>query len=196
MRARLLVPFAAVAVVLAGAPAARADTVLGSASCPTAPGVGCSGLSGYGGLLVWTSYDAEAKLYRLWALTAPGGAPAALPVSGRREPFNADAGPDATGAPVAVYARCGGDPGGPRRGCGLFEFDPARGRESRLLEAIAVPAPATASIWRKQIAFSGARSADGLRHPTLCTLARRSSCQTLPAGPPGARPSRPGDGVQ
>ena len=196
MRARVLVPVAAVALLLVGAPATRADTVLGSASCSTAGDVGCSGLSGYGDLLVWTSYDAGAKLYRLWALTAPGGAPAALPVPGRREPFNADAGPDAAGAPVAVYARCAGDPGGPRRGCGLFEFDPARGRESRLLEAIAVPAPATASIWRNRIAFSGARSADGLRHPTLCTLGRRSSCHTLPAGPPSARPSRPGDDVQ
>jgi hypothetical protein len=196
MRARVVVPVAALALLLAGAPATRADTVLGSAACSPTGDVGCSGLSGYGGMLVWTSFDAGAKLYRLWAIAAPGGAPAALPVAGRRAPFNADAGPDATGAPVAVYARCAGDPGGPRRGCGLFEFDPARGRESRLLEAVAVPAPATASIWRNRIAFSGARSADGLRHPTICTLGRRSSCRTLPAGPPSARPSRPGEAVQ
>lgn len=76
-------------------------------------------------------------------------------------------------------------------------LDPASG----LYRLVAVrsngAAPLFASIWRDRIVYSAARGADGLRHPTVCTLTGRpSSCRVLPAGPAGGRPRARTTGAQ
>jgi hypothetical protein len=193
---------AAVVVALAlgaGAASAPADVVLGSATCSPASGSlsGCAGVSAYGDALLWTSFDPASRLYRLVAVRSSGAPPAVLPTAGRPVPFEADLGPDASGRPVAVYSRCAGEVGGPPKGCGLYRTDLATGRETRVLAGVTAPAPLPASIWRDRIAYSGPRAADGLRHPTVCTLTGgRRSCRALPAGPAGGRPRAPTTGPQ
>jgi len=198
MFGRIVVAIGA-ALAVAGPAVANADTTLGTVTCfPQGGGAtGCSGLSGYRDALVWTRYDAASGLYRLVGITAPGAAARVLPVAGRREPFNADVGPDGAGRAVAVYARCAGDPGAPAKGCGLFKLDLASGRESRMLAGVAAGSPAAVSIWRDDVVFTGTRAGDGLRHPTLCLVAKQgASCHTLPAGPAGGRPTAASTGVQ
>jgi hypothetical protein len=94
-----------------------------------------------------------------------GGAPARVPVAPRSAPFDADLGPDARGRPTAVYSRCRTEPRGgwhdaglaweTSRGCDLFRFDFAAGRERR----IAGPSRGDASeflpsLWHGRLAFT------------------------------------------
>ena len=198
-RTVLLVAGAVLALTGAAATAA-ADVVVGSAECTTASGPlsGCAGVSAYeeheGAL---EQPRSASGLYRLVAVRSHGAAPSVLPVAGRPVPFDADLGPDASGHPVAVYGRCAGEVAGPPKGCALYRTDLATGHEAHVLAHVVAPAPLFASIWRERIVYSGARGADGLRHPTVCTLTGRpSSCRVLPAGPAGGRPRARTTGAQ
>ncbi|MGZ8634912.1 MAG: hypothetical protein ACXWZZ_13810, partial [Solirubrobacteraceae bacterium] len=189
----------AVLALIASAATAAADVVVGSAECTTASGPvsGCAGVSAYGDAVLWSSLDPASGLYRLVAVRSNGAAPSVLGVAGRPVPFEADLGPDATGHPVAVYSRCAGEVAGPPKGCALYRTDLLTGHEAHVLAHVVAPAPLFASIWRDRIVYSAARGADGLRHPTVCTLTGRpSSCRALPAGPAGGRPRARTTGAQ
>ena len=78
--------------ILAAAPVARADTVIGTVAAPTP-------VSAYGGRLAWSSFDPATKRYAL--LTQFGGTTTPVPVATRGVPFDVDLGPDQNGDTVA-----------------------------------------------------------------------------------------------
>ena len=113
------------AVLLAGfafAAPARADTAIGKVARPTP-------VSGSDGHLLWSEYDAAARLYYL--VQRFQGNIARLPVKPRSVPFDVDVGQDAGGQPVAAYSRCRREPPGrdPRTGNALTQMPQwSRGR--------------------------------------------------------------------
>jgi hypothetical protein len=120
------------------------------------------------GLAVWSAWSPQERVYRL-AASREGGPAFVLPVAPRRVPFDADLGPDRHGRPVAVYSRCRREP--PRdgfrglqvglpdytrgRGCNVWRYDFARGRERPVRGAgrrrVSEYLP---SIWRERLAFA------------------------------------------
>ena len=164
-RCRASTPAVVIALVtatLVAPPPARAAEVVAEPIRPTA-------VAAHGDRLAWSQFDRATGDYRL--MTRFAGATSAVPVAGRAVPFDVDLGPDAEGAVVAVYSRCRVEPrrGVPRvrawrsgtpqwstgRGCDLFAFSFATGRETRL----GSPSTAGASeflptIWRKRVAFA------------------------------------------
>jgi hypothetical protein len=96
-----------VVLVFAGCGGTRHPVTTPSASGASvgaiASGAGVSGLSAYGGHLVFNRrQDGRYRLYH-WH----DGRLDALPLPARRTPFDADAGPDEQGHPVVVYSDCG-----------------------------------------------------------------------------------------
>ena len=83
-------------------------------------------VAAYDGTVVWSSYDAAAKDFRL-VLSKDGGAPAALPVAPRATPFDVDLGTNANGSTYAVYTRCGA-------GCDIYRLSLATGVETHLTQ--------------------------------------------------------------
>jgi hypothetical protein len=79
-----MLPFALAAVTLAALPSSA------------------TGVTAYGGHIVWSEQDAGAWVLREWY----AGRTRRLPVRPRAVPFDADAGPDAHGRAVVVYSRC------------------------------------------------------------------------------------------
>jgi hypothetical protein len=159
-RLRLLLGLA-VLLVAAGAPGANATEEV------VAPAPGATGLTAYGGHVVWSQPDPATGLWQLEQWHA--GHVARLPVAERAVPFDADAGPDARGRPVVVYSRCRHEPAGgsPRgvyfgtgvwslaRGCDIFETSLRSGTSRRLREiSTASASETTPSIWRGAIAFA------------------------------------------
>ncbi|MDX6688546.1 MAG: hypothetical protein QOG15_3 [Solirubrobacteraceae bacterium] len=152
-------------------PAQAADTVL-------APAADTAGITAYGGHVVLSRRDASTNR---WALVRwHAGVFDVLPVPERSVPFDADAGPDATGDPVVVYSRCAQDPpnlsgspggtdfgAGPApdwqtaRGCDVYELSLSGTPTEHKLTAAssASRSETTPSIWRGGLAF--ARHADG-----------------------------------
>ena len=94
-----------IVAVLAAPAVARAEFTVAETTRPTP-------VSAYAGSLIWSRYDAALAQYRLMETHAsPAGAQTtALPVPPRSVPFDADIGPDATGAPTVVYSRCTTEP--------------------------------------------------------------------------------------
>jgi hypothetical protein len=106
-------------------------------------------VSAYGGSVAWSEYDRASGRYTL--MRRVRGETAAVPVPTRGVPFDVDLGPDAHGNVTAVYSRCRiepgrGDPavrqwaaGTPQwssgRGCDLYRFTFAGGRETRISAA-------------------------------------------------------------
>jgi hypothetical protein len=86
--------------------AAPPSEVLGPA------GAAAQGLTAYGGHVVWSQFDRAVGRWRLLQYFAGKVSP--LAVGSRRVPFDADAGPDATGKPRLVYSRCAVEPSAPR----------------------------------------------------------------------------------
>ena len=146
----ILTACAAAAIVLC-APAHAAETEL--ATLPAdAP------ISAYAGRVVFSELRADA-LWHLRQWTA--GAVRDVPVAPQRRPFDVDAGPNAAGAPVAVYSRCATDrsdrvlfssmPDLSRStGCAIYEVGLDGGDERRRAVHGSEFLP---SIWRGAIAF-------------------------------------------
>jgi hypothetical protein len=165
---RLLVLAAA---VLSQAAAARAaDTVL-------APAPNVAGLTAYGGQVVMSQLDPATSMWGL--VRYAGGALTRLPVAERAVPFDADAGPDATGAPVVVYSRCSHEPAArgldlaptpdweTASGCEIYELTLTGTPTERKLTAASAPheSETTPSIWRGNLAF--VRHGAGAAVPTI-----------------------------
>lgn len=128
-----------------------------------ADGRGATGLSAYGGHLVYSVRDPVSKQWSLVRWHA--GHVEALPVPPRSVPFDADAGPDAAGHPVVVYSACT-RAAAPRdataaRGCHIMQL--RLDRPSRPVPVAGTNRPGvsltTPSRWRGDLAY--ARRADG-----------------------------------
>lgn len=124
MPARSLRILLAAAVVTVGAFAttARADVTLTQTARPT-------DLAAGSGLVVFSAYDAQSNGYRLMQIRA--GAVSAVPVAPSPTPFDADVGPTSSGHAYLVYQRCADAGANGQRGCDIYTFNPATGRELR-----------------------------------------------------------------
>ncbi len=148
---------------------------------------------------MWSAFDFKIGRFRLMTTTTAGGAPARVPVAPRSAPFDADLGPDARGRTTAVYSRCRTEPRdgwhdaglewATSRGCDLFRFDFAAGRERRITGASRADASEfLPSLWRGRLAFTRVderRGAARLAHIYERSLA--SGRETLV---PGGSPTR------
>ncbi len=157
-----------------------------------ADGTGVTGLSAYGGHLVFSHRDPATKRWRLMAWHA--GHIARLPVATRAVAFDADAGPDAQGHPVVVYSVCSTDP----RVQSAPDWLKAHGcmlRQLRLDVPQATPQPVpgtdlpgtsatTPSRWRGGVAF--ARHTDGQFVSSVQWLAAGAASPVVLPGVPVA----------
>ena len=132
-RSRVTGTLAFCAALLGTASVARADVTVATVANPTP-------VSFFAGRLVWSEFDPARNGYVL--MTQAGGTTSVVPVRPRGVPFDADLGPDEHGDTVAVYSRCGQEPAGrgiPQwrtgRGCDIFKFTFATGRETRISSA-------------------------------------------------------------
>jgi hypothetical protein len=142
--------------------AAEADRTIATLSAP-AP------VSAFAGRLAWSAYDPASRSYRL--MTEAGGTVSAVPVAGRTVPFDVDLGPDRNGNAIAAYSRCRREPvrsdpaisnaivqmpnWSSGRGCDLYRFDFATGRETRIASADTRGASEfLPSVWRTRVAFA------------------------------------------
>ena len=137
-----------------------------------APGSGDAPVAGlvdqFGGVTVWSA--PEGGGYALMARGAAGTV--RLPIGPRAVPFDVDLGPDGSGGVVAVYSRCSVEPMGSRaaldrgifavpgpayttaKGCDLYRFDFATGREAKLTSAsTANGSEMLPSYWKGSLAF-------------------------------------------
>jgi hypothetical protein len=122
----------------------------------------------FGGVTVWSA-PADGG-YALMARSAAGVV--RLPVRPRAVPFDVDLGPEANGGIVAVYSRCSTEPIGSRaaldrgilavpgpayttgRGCDLYRFDFASGREAKIAStSTATGSEMLPSYWKGSLAF-------------------------------------------
>jgi hypothetical protein len=141
---------------------ATADEVIATTARPTP-------LSAHAGRIVWSDYDPAQRVFFL--AQRFGGITSRVPVRPRSVPFDADLGPDVNGETVAAYSRCAREPRprSPRignviaqmpdwptgRGCDLYRFDFATGRESRIATANSPGASEfLPSIWKATVAFA------------------------------------------
>jgi len=121
---------------------AAADTPIAAAASETP-------ISAYGGWTAWSSYDATTDRFSL--TLERGGKITLAGVASSEDPFDVSVGPDAKGAPVALYTRA---PRGTRRTRDVYRLDLRSGTEQRL--ALSSPgfdehAP---TQWRSLIAFA------------------------------------------
>jgi hypothetical protein len=118
-------------------------------------------IDAYAGRVVWSDYDAAVDAWRL--MEHSRGVTRAVPVPARPTPFDVDLGPDGHGGTVAVYSRCRrsipGDLPAPRlgsrrRGCDLYRYSFATGREAPVRRANSATADETwPAVWGARIAF-------------------------------------------
>jgi hypothetical protein len=159
---RILWSVSSIAFALAWPATALADEVIATATRPTP-------VSAHAGRIVWSSYDAGQQAFFLTQRV--GGVTSRVPVRPRSVPFDVDLGPDASGETVAAYSRCSKDPPArdPRignaiahmpdwargRGCDLYRFDFATGRETRIATANSPGASEfLPSVWKATVAFA------------------------------------------
>jgi hypothetical protein len=127
-------------------------------------------ISAHAGRVIWSTFDPVAGNYVL--MTAARDTPVQrVPVRPRSVPFDVDLGPDAEGETVAAYSRCYRDP--PRRrpsvgnaltqmpewsagrGCDLYQFNFATGRETRIAAANSPSASEfLPAVWKTRVAFA------------------------------------------
>lgn len=141
---------------------ATADEVIATVTSPTP-------VSAHAGRVVWSAFDASQGAYFLTQRI--GGVTSRVPVRPRSVPFDLDLGPDESGETVAAYSRCSKDPGprDPRignviaqlpdwrsgRGCDLYRFDFATGRETRIATANSPGASEfLPTVWKARVAFA------------------------------------------
>jgi len=145
--------FVSYAALAGGGAVAHADVTIATVANPTP-------VSFFGGRLAWSAFDPARNGYLL--MTHAGGSTSPVPVQPRGVPFDVDLGPDEHGDTVAVYSRCGQEPAGrgiPQwrtgRGCDIFKFSFATGRETRIASANgARSSEFLPSIWDTRIAFA------------------------------------------
>jgi hypothetical protein len=142
--------------------AAAADRTIATLSAP-AP------VSAFAGRLAWSAYDPASRSYRL--MTELAGTVSPVPVATRNAPFDVDLGPDKSGNTIAVYSRCRREPGrrdpaisnaitqlpdwSSGRGCDLYRFDFATGREAKIRGASTRGASEfLPTVWKTRIAFA------------------------------------------
>ena len=159
---RRLLAAAAGILCLACPASALADETLALVARPTP-------VSAHAGRVVWSDYDAATNAYYLTQRS--GGLTSRVPIRPRSVPFDVDLGPDANGETVAAYSRCARDPKrrDPRignaiaqmpgwasgRGCDLYRFDFATGRETRIATANSPGASEfLPTIWKATVAFA------------------------------------------
>ena len=134
-----------VSLLLVAAPAQAFDESLGSLR-------GGARASAYGGWVVFSSPTGTGA----WTLTTwHEGVFADLGVAAGEVPFDADVGPDASGAPTVVYSRCGVKPtfDAPPRDCDLFAVRLGGGTESRLSLSTTRFSEFAPAIWGSRLAF-------------------------------------------
>jgi len=141
---------------------ALADEVIGTVTRPTP-------VSAHAGRIVWSSFDPAQQAFFL--TQSVGGVTSRVPVRPRSVPFDVDLGPDVNGETVAAYSRCAREPRprDPRignviaqlpdwssgRGCDLYRFDFATGRETRIATANSPGASEfLPSVWKATVAFA------------------------------------------
>jgi hypothetical protein len=140
-------------MALLGGGVARADVTVATVANPTP-------VSFFAGRLAWSAFDPARNGYVL--MTQASGTTSVVPVQPRGVPFDADLGPDEQGDTVAVYSRCAREPAGKGipvwrtgRGCDIFKFTFATGRETRVASANgARSSELLPSIWDTRIAFA------------------------------------------
>lgn len=147
LRHAVVVVFLAFLVVPAGA---RADTVVGEVFDSTP-------ISSHGGLTAW-SVQGDDEAFRL--VVFDGEATSEVPIAARSVPFDVDLGPGPDGGVVAAYSRCDQEPRPfeaytAGRGCDIFTFSLAAGREERL-EGVSTDQASEMlpSVWRDEVAFA------------------------------------------
>lgn len=155
--------FVVLLLVLASAAMAQEQPARGSDDAPVAGLV-----DQFGGVTVWSAPAAGG--YAVMARSAAGAVP--LPIGPRAVPFDVDLGPDGSGGVVAVYSRCSIEPMGSRaaldrgifavpgpayttgKGCDLYRFDVASGRETKIASAsTANGSEMLPSYWKGSLAF-------------------------------------------
>ncbi len=162
---------------LIGGPTARASVseVIASESRST-------GLSAYGGVLVWSSYKAEQGRYRLTVMRQ--GRVVRVPMPSRRVPFDADVGRDARGEPQIVYSRCAREPravtfGPPNyasgRGCRLWRYSFRNDSERRIRgAAVGNRSAFRPSLWGSRLVYGMTRRRGDAGSPQFRMLSLRS----------------------
>ncbi|MDT5080378.1 MAG: hypothetical protein QOJ80_5015 [Mycobacterium sp.] len=193
---RWAIGFASTAVMIVAAPASgqtrAGEVVLDTVNASTP-------VSAYGGVAVWSAFDAASKTYQLRAYR--DGQVSDVPVPPRHSPFDADVGPDATGRPVVVYSRCRVDQTGGlffnelpewgfARGCDIHRFRFADGTDRTLAAARSkVRSEVTPSIWGSHLAYFAVGEP---RHGPRSTTARLDLADL--SGKQHTRRYRGGDG--
>jgi hypothetical protein len=170
---------AVVIVMVAALPVAQA----GAADRVVATVARATPVDVYAGHALWSTWDGSA--YRLTEST--GGHIQTLPVAPSAVPFDADAGSDAHGAPVAVYSRCRRAPLSPwaldgRRGCDLYEYRFATGREIRITRANSKADEYYPAVWHGRLAFTRTYR-NGDRRLYWRTLGHAGASHRLRGGP-------------
>ena len=141
-------------LMVSSATTVRADTRIEDVLAPTP-------LSAHRGQLVWSRFDPATGDFGL--VTRAHGVTRFPSISARQVPFDAEVGPDRGGQSVVVYSRCTEEPKrysygaslwAEARGCDLYRYDFATGRERKiLLASTAAASEFLPSIWRGRIAF-------------------------------------------
>jgi hypothetical protein len=130
-------PLAALLALLAlaaGAAPAAAEQRLATEAAPFTA-------DAFGDVVAWSSYDPEARVYRLRIMR--GGVPEAPLVDASPAPFDLDVGPGPGGQPLVVYSRRGD----------LFQYDPVAGVEQPLAEVNTPGTEVHPSLQRDALAF-------------------------------------------
>jgi hypothetical protein len=194
----LLRPVAAAVCLLLSGPAPSSAALTGRpvAQLPNA----APQLTSYGGYVVFSQLNAAGR----WQLMAwHDGTISTLAVPERTIPFDANAGPSATGTPAVVFSKCTREPPAVVRlpelqaqppdwakaaGCHVYELALPDGKP-RLVRGIytARASDSTPSIWRGDIAF--ARIRNGQRAPSLYVWGHRGRRLRLVGAGPSACPA-------
>lgn len=128
------------ACVLATAAPALAETTVFTTARRT-------GLSAGSGVLVYSAWDDQAKVYRL--MQRVGGLSTAVPVSPSPRPFQADVGPTTSGHAFYVYSRCEDA----ADSCDLYVFNPKTGVEQRSQASDGQHDDLLPTYWKGRLAF-------------------------------------------
>ncbi len=173
----------------AAAPAPSSDVV--------ALPAGAWGVTAYGGYVVFSARAAGSGRWQLMAWHA--GVVSALPVPARSVPFDADAGPDASGDPAVVYSRCATEPRyssngwqldwANGRGCRIWELSLLGGAPARV-SAIGAPGASDTvpAIWDGAIAFARVPAHAAPRVPEIFLWRAGRPLRRLPGGSPPCPP--------
>jgi hypothetical protein len=167
----------AAALLVVAAPAGADDTEIATLPSQTS-------LDALDGHVLWSEQDAATRAWRLVDRSNP------LPVATGPAPFDVDLGHDSRGRLVAVYSRCrealredGANFG--RRGCDIFRFSFATGRETKVKSVSSRRDEYEPTIWHARIGFV---RAVGARQRMYVRDLRAGRTRRLRGGGPDAFP--------